>query len=197
MDNKELFRQSLHAAMGIALAFLIYWGIVDALLLFEIIILAGFLSFAVTKIDIPLLTPFLDKYERKEDRHSFPGRGPIYMLVGSLLALELFSRDIALGAIMIVAVGDASSHLFGQAFGSCRNPFNISKLKFFEGTAVGILMGFIGASFFLPVFEAFLAAAGAMLIEAVEIDMNKRPVNDNLIVPLVAGTVVFLLRTYF
>ena len=100
MDYKELFRKSLHAAMGVGLAALIYYNIIDGLLLFKIIIMAGILSFLATKMYIPLLTEFLDRFERKEDRWTFPGRGPILMLVGSLIVLKMFTKDIALAATL-------------------------------------------------------------------------------------------------
>jgi len=35
-----------------------------------------------------------------------------------------------------------------------------------------------------------------MMFEVVKIDFNDKTLDDNIVVPLVAGTVIFLLRTY-
>ncbi len=41
-----------------------------------------------------------------------------------------------------------------------------------------------------------MGAAAAMIAEVIEIDLNKNQLDDNLIVPLVAGTAIYLVRVY-
>ena len=37
---------------------------------------------------------------------------------------------------------------------------------------------------------------GAMIAEAIEIDLNETPIDDNLIVPLVGGTLILLTKIF-
>ncbi len=65
-----------------------------------------------------------------------------------------------------------------------------------EGTVAGALVGILAAAIFVPLSQAFLGSFAAMIAEVIEIDFNQKPVDDNVVVPLVAGTVMYLLVTY-
>ena len=97
-----------------------------------------------------------------------------------------------MASIMVLALGDSISHLYGLHYGKTKHPF--SKTKFLEGTIAGIIFGFIGAFVFLPWWEALLASLAAMIVEAIEIKIGTQQVDDNLIVPFVAGAVVWIVR---
>ena len=94
------------------------------------------------------------------------------------------------------SLGDSISHIVGGKYGRLRNLFNGKSKKLYEGTIAGTLAGFLGALIFIPATEAFLASFTAMVAEVIKIDFNDHTLDDNLVVPLVAGTVIFLLRTY-
>lgn len=47
---------------------------------------------------------------------------------------------------------------------------------------------------FLPWHEAFFASLIAMIVETVEIKISAEQVDDNLIIPVVAGAVVWAIR---
>jgi dolichol kinase len=120
----------------------------------------------------------------------------IFFFAGVLLVIKLFPKDIALASIMVLTFGDSISHLVGERFGRIKNIFNGRSRKLFEGTIAGTLAGFFAAVFFVPVPEAFLGSAVAMIAEVIQIDLNHYPLDDNLFVPLAAGTVMFLVRIY-
>ncbi len=189
-------RQLLHIVVGIAVVLLYYFNLIDSLIVFEIVVLGGFLCFLSKKIDIPIFAWFLRRLEREEQRKIFPGRGMLFFFIGVLLVMKLFDKDIALAAIMILALGDSVSHLVGKYFGKTRNIFNGHSRKLLEGTIAGAVFGFLGALLFVPVPEAFFGSLGAMIVEALEFNMNKRTIDDNLIIPLVAGTVMLLVMRY-
>jgi dolichol kinase len=65
-----------------------------------------------------------------------------------------------------------------------------------EGTIAGTLAGFFGALLFVPLTSAFLGSLIAMIAEVVKIDFNDTTLDDNLTVPLVAGTVILLVNAY-
>lgn len=193
-SKREFVRQSMHLAVGLLLVFLIYYDVITPLILLCIILIGALLSFVLTKTEIPLITDILNYVERPEFKKTFPARGPIFMFVGVLLSWELFNKDIALASITILAIGDSISHIAGIRLGRKKNPLN-SK-KYIEGAILAALVSGIAASFFVRPYEAFVAAFFAMLAESIELDMNKRAVDDNLIVPLVAGTAITLLRRF-
>jgi dolichol kinase len=97
-----------------------------------------------------------------------------------------------MASVMVLALGDSVSHLFGLHYGRIKYP--LSKTKFLEGTIAGFIAGFIGALVFLPWHEAFFASLIAMAAEAVEIKIGAQQIDDNLVVPITAGAVVWLFR---
>ena len=94
---------------------------------------------------------------------------------------------------MILTLGDSISHIIGGKFGSLRNLFNWKSKKLFEGTLAGVIAGFFGALLFVPASQALLGSFVAMIAEVMKIDFNNNELDDNLVVPLIAGTVMFLM----
>ena len=120
----------------------------------------------------------------------------IFFFIGALLVIKLFDKDIAVASLMVLTFGDSISHLFGERFGSTKNIFNGHSKKLLEGTFAGAVAGFLGAVFFIPIPEAFLGSFGAMIAEVIKIDLNDHTLDDNVVVPLIAGTIMLLVRTY-
>ena len=135
----------------------------------------------------------LNGFERKEYKERFPFRGIIFILAGCLLVLKLFTLDIALASIAILTFSDSVSHVIGM-LGKQKNPLDLSKNL--EGTVFGIIVGTTAASFFVPLFFAFTASFFAAVAETLSFKFQEEKVDDNLIVPLVAGTVIFLLQKF-
>jgi dolichol kinase len=196
LTRREIDRQVFHLLLGLALAFLFYIDILTPLAMFLGIVCGLLLSFISKRLEVPLFSTFLNWLERDQYRKKFPGRGMILYFVGVLLVMQLFEKDIALAAIMVLALGDSISHLFGAKFGKIKNIFNGDGRKLFEGTLAGTFFGFIGAALFVPIPEAFLGSLAAMTAEVIKIDFNDKTLDDNIVVPLVAGTVIYLLRVY-
>ena len=200
MENKsknkltefELNRQIFHMFLGLTIVLLLRYGFINNNTIL-ILILTGFiLSFLSTKIKIPVIYSLLQKFERNKDIKRFPGKGVIFYFIGAYLSLILFPKEIAMASIMILALGDSVSHLYGLHYGRIKHP--LSSTKFFEGTIAGFVAGFIGALIFLPLLEAFLASLAAMAVEAIEIKIGAEQVDDNLIMPVAAGIAVLIIR---
>ena len=128
IGNFEFDRQAFHIFLGIAIVVLLKYGFIDKNTLLIAIISGLILSYLSRKIKIPVIYDMLQKFERKKGLKEFPGKGIIFYLIGSYLALLLFSKDIAMASIMILALGDSVSHLYGLHFGKIKQPF--SKTKF-------------------------------------------------------------------
>jgi len=194
INRFEIRRQAFHICLGLIIVVLLIPNILNSLILFIILISGILISILSKKFKIPVIYSFLRIFERKHTLKTFPGKGTISFLIGCLLALQLFDRDIALASIMVLTFGDSVSHLFGWHMGRKKHPLN--HLKSIEGNIAGAITGFIGAMFFISPLHALLASFGAMTAEAVELKMNNRIIDDNIIVPLVAGTIIYLMRIY-
>lgn len=197
IKSLEIRRQLFHLFLGAGIVLLYYFNLIDPLMVFVAVVLGGFICLLCKRIKVPIFDFFLRNFEREEQRKIFPGRGTLFFFVGVLLVMKLFEKDIALAAIMVLALGDSVSHLVGESLGKTKNVFNGKSKKLLEGTIAGVLGGFLGAIFFVPFPEAFLGSLGAMIAEVLEFEMNGKSIDDNLIVPLVAGTVMFLVGKYW
>lgn len=189
----ELNRQIFHVVLGIAIVVLLKLGFISKEAFLFLIIAGLILSCLSRTIKIPVIYGLLERFERKEDFKKFPGKGIIFYFIGTYIVLLLFPKEIAMASIMVLAFGDSAGHLYGLHYGKTKL---FSKTKFLEGTIAGFVAGFIGALVFLPWHEAFFASFAAMTFEAVEIKIGAQQVDDNLIVPFVAGTAVWVARMF-
>lgn len=196
LTKKELFRQIVHLLVGVTAVVLLHYEILSPLSLFLLIIVGILASLISKRINLPLFGFFLKHLEREEQRKTFPGRGLIFFFVGVLLVVQLFPREIAFASILVLAFGDSVSHIIGERFGQIKNIFNGKSKKLFEGTIAGALAGFLAAAIFVPFSQAFLGSFAAMIAEVIEIDFNQKPLDDNVTVPLVAGTIMYLIQLY-
>jgi dolichol kinase len=144
---------------------------------------------------LPIYDHFLDVFERDHDRQKIPGRGLIFFLLGSFLAVVFFSLEIAVASILILAFGDSVSHVFGRHFGQIKTPFHPK--KFLEGSLFGIILSAIAAGFFVPLAEALVASTVAMILEFPTIRISGHRLDDNLLIPLSAGVVLTIFQEFF
>jgi dolichol kinase len=114
--------------------------------------------------------------------------GSTYLLLASLLAIELFPRPMAAAAIGFTVLGDGLAAIVGRAYGRTRF-FG----KSLEGAAGGLAACLAWAAFLvarghLPWEVAIAGALVASLIELLPI-----PLDDNLGITLFAGYTMKLL----
>lgn len=203
IDKLEIKRQTFHLLVGLFVIFLLVKGILIPTTLFIILLISGTLSFMSLKFKIPVINWFLKHFEREKALKTFPGKGFIFFLAGVLLVIKLFERDVALASVMVLSAGDSVSHIVGRHIGRIKHPLN--GLKSIEGTVSGIIAGFIGIllliwlipGFSVTALQAFFASVVAITLEAIELKMGGGSVDDNFIVPLIAGTTIYLMQTHF
>lgn len=130
-----------------------------------------------------------DFFERRHQFESFPGQGPIFYTLGAYLALLLFKAEVAYASIIILAVGDAVSHLIGRYFGKVKTPLHPQ--KYIEGSIVAFLLSVPAAFAFFPNLTAvILASLAAMIVELPDLKIGRFDLDDNLLIPLVAGGIL-------
>ena len=176
--KRELQRKAVHVTSVLIVIFY-YFLPKEAILLLLTLILILFLVVEFIRLDLRLKLPFFHKlYRDKEvDRLS----GGAFFLMGAIIAISVFYKEIAIAAILMTTIGDASAAIFGKRFGKTWIP----KLKdrAVEGCTaefvVDLLIGFV----FLNSWLVILVMAGTATI--VETVVNK--IDDNLLIPLFSG----------
>lgn len=184
-DKFELRRQIAHMLTGITIVILLKYNYLDATILFIIWMLGGITVLIARKHKIPGVYQVLKFFERPKDINYFPGKGSFFLVLGSLLTLVIFPKDIAMAAIMIMSIGDAVTTVIGTYFGRIPNPLN--PVKHLEGTVLSIILSTIAAFTFVNFEKAFLGSVAGMLFESLTVRFLGRIIDDNLLIPLVAA----------
>lgn len=195
MREREISRQIVHIIVGclIILLILTFQRDIVLLVLFLLFLISVLLALISLKIKIRGINWVLQKIGRENEIKKFPGKGFIFFIAGCLLTLKLFSQDIALASITVLTFGDAISTLAGY-FGKRYKKKPLSSLKTRFGTIIGMVVSFLVALIFIDPFYALIAAVVGMIAEAISIRFGEEETDDNLIVPLAAGTACYLLR---
>ncbi|MFH1425697.1 MAG: CTP--2,3-di-O-geranylgeranyl-sn-glycero-1-phosphate cytidyltransferase [archaeon] len=199
--KKEIIRKSVHALTVIILV--IYWFVLQkynkqtALLTLTGILLV-FIIFEYIRIErrthIPMVSSLWKHTRRAKERNRFGG--DIFILVGSILALSIFDLRIAFAVILMTTFGDLAAALIGKRFGKTW----IAQMqdRAWEGIiaefGVNIIIGII--IFFIPILPEpelifslkpwliiLIMSAVATFVETVIYKID-----DNLVIPLFAGT---------
>ncbi|PIS32297.1 hypothetical protein COT40_00810 [Candidatus Peregrinibacteria bacterium CG08_land_8_20_14_0_20_41_10] len=187
----EVRRQLVHLALGAFLIFLFKTELLTKEVLLIVLVIGSLCSYLCKYCRVPFLYRVLQYFEREEHLRRFPGKGIVFFLVGSLLVLVLFPQKIAFAAIVILAVGDSVTNVVGRYYGGVPNPWN--KKKNIEGTIAGIIFAFMAASLFVSFSQAVFASIIAMFLESLDVQIGKWKIDDNLLIPLVAGMVMLVL----
>lgn len=195
VDDAELGRKILHMMIGIGALVLLIHNLITSFIIFIILVICVALSLLSLKFKLPIVSFFLNNFERKRGKGQLPGKGFLFSIVGSLLALQLFSRDVALASIIILTFADPTSYLVGKLFGSTKS--FIDRRKNIEGHLAGFVVSALLALFFVHPVLAIAGSLVAMLFESIIIEIQKIELDDNLIIPLAAGTAMFLIIRFF
>ena len=181
--NLEFRRQVFHTVFGLVLVSLIYFNYLNLMYLLYLLLIGLIISLVYMKREIKIIKWFLERFDRKE---GIPGRGAITFLIGVILSLLLFEKGVALASIMILSLGDSICHL--GRFGKIKHPFNEN--KYIEGVLAGIIAGGLGAAIFVGFSIAFFGSLIAMVFESFEIEILEKKLDDNIMIPIIAGIVM-------
>ena len=126
--------------------------------------------------------------EMIREHESFSLLGSTYLLLASLLAIEVFPQPVAAAALGFTVLGDAFGALVGRAYG--RHRFFNKSLEGAAGCLVACLAwgAVVAASANVP---AQVLVAGALMATVVE--MLPIPLDDNLGITLASGFLMKLM----
>ena len=193
LTKLEIKIQIMHIILGIAIVLLLNYNLINATYLFILFIFGLILYLISTKFNIPVIHQFLRTFDREKDLEKFPGKGAIFYVLGAFISVLVFPKEIALASIMILALGDSISRLVGP-YGYLKHPFHNE--KFFEGVIAGAIAGFLGAVFFISWLPALIASSVSMLIEGIDLEIKNFKIDDNLMIPVVAGGVIWTVNFF-
>ncbi len=193
--SRELLRKALHL-----LALVIPWGMLQVAKPSALIVL-GAVAAAALALDF-LRSRFqglavwvhrlFGALLRPEERSLSTGRlivnGSTWTLIAAFLLLLIFPARIASLALVISLLGDAASGLVGQKYG--KTSWGISNCTL-EGSAAFMTIALV-IVWLLPGIQLWIGITGALCACAAEILPG--PFNDNLRVPVVAASVIYILE---
>ncbi len=209
---REVRRQLFHAAMGIFLVIFIQMGYFDVIgsymplsslyfipptsrTILSILILGAFMIYTSKERDIPVIAWFLDHFERPALRDDFPGKGCFFFFVGAFIISLFFDKGIVAASLLILAIGDSTSHLIGARFGRIKHP--LSRDKNIEGNIAGALLSGLIVSIIIHPLIAFITSFIVMFVEGIYFTgILERLNEDNLIIPISSAVLIFVLDNY-
>ena len=189
ISRTEIKRQSFHIIVGTLLALLYYYGYMTPLRFVALFGLLAVAFFVYLYFRMPVIHQLIFYMGRRKEMNYFPGLGALFFVFGMIMSVWLFQKDIAVASIMILAWSDGIASLVGP-FGKIAY---INPKKNWEGLIAAIALGAVAASFFVSFWVALTGAIVAMLIEGLDIKIKNWKVDDNVIVPVVAGVVMMML----
>lgn len=124
----------------------------------------------------------------------------IYFQIAVLISIFVFEKTIAIAAILMLALGDTASGLAGTLMegGNVRHsrqrfiikPFPIMAVMFAVCVLIGILLHYLPPAPDMNITSLWIYVAGALgatLGDAIPLRIQGRPIDDNLLIPLLSG----------
>jgi glycerol-3-phosphate acyltransferase PlsY len=177
-----LLRGVPHVILGVALAIALFIFPRVAVLAAVGTVIVVFLALEMVRLYIPSLRGWFSfwfiPFMRKPEENRLTGAS--YLLIGCLITMLVFPRDIAGTAIFFLALGDPAATVFGVWKGRIKLGD-----KTFEGHLTCLFICLLtGAVIFLvrgapPLAVAVVGAAFATLFQALPLRLN-----DNLTIPI-------------
>ncbi|RLI37375.1 hypothetical protein DRO66_03975, partial [Candidatus Bathyarchaeota archaeon] len=124
-------------------------------------------------------TTITNKVAVGEEQWGF-ATSPTLFALSIFIALTLYPPQTGFAAITILTLGDGTARLVGKKFGRRVLPHN--KAKKLEGTVAGILLSAAASLLFVSPSKAIAASIIGMIVETIPL-----PINDNILIPLVAA----------
>jgi len=186
-ENISIRRKIFHMVLGtIFILSMLAYG--DLRWFFLLVLGLGILlSFVQEKRPLPVISWFLNRYDKEGDE--VPGQGPLTFFLGSLIVWFIFPEDVAVISMIVLAFGDPLAFLGGMMIGGPRLPWNGSKT--FAGLITFMLVPILLISFlYNPIYGAVAVVAGGVA-ETLCLP-EKVLTDDNFLVPVSTAVIVWL-----
>lgn len=189
--EKEIRRKLIHiTGLSVPLGILVFGRIYTAALITVALLVALVLEAGRLKgkIDLP------ETREQEQNKVA----GYVYYIFGSLLTVVLFQPMVAVASMLMLSLGDAISGIAGSVLQDSDvrtrgergiKPFPVVSAMFLACLAIGYLSSGITQLSF-PTYLA--GALGATAADSVALFFRNKSLDDNLTIPLFAGSMMSL-----
>jgi dolichol kinase len=174
---REIKRHIFHIVFGTVLALSFYYNILDRTHFAILTVLTAIVFVVYKYYKLPVLHQIMTALERQHNMHKYPGIGAFYYMLGSTIAVWLYSPNVATASIFIVAWGDGIAGLM--------RAYSTKRVKTWSSTIFAALVSIIAAQLFVPLIPAIIASAITMITERFDIKLD-----DNLYIPILAGAIL-------
>jgi dolichol kinase len=183
------WRRVFHAVNGVVLAGIVLTQVLPWVALVGLLLLATLaaLSLDLVRFGVPAVNRLFFRVLRPlaSPREAEGIASSTWYLTGCLVAVAAFPREIAAGSILVLALADPAASWLGRRWGRRRlGRGSVQGSGVFFAVATAVLLPFVLTP--AGIAGVLLAAAAATLVEAFS-----GPFDDNLLVPLVTGAVLW------
>jgi dolichol kinase len=175
---KEFFRKSVHI-MSLSIVFIYYYLGKEFTLNFLTLVLCFVLLIDFFRVEKELKIPIVWKLYRSKEKDKLSGTS--YFLIGSIIAISIFSKEVASAAILMTTFGDSAAALVGISYGK-RWIKNLPD-RAWEGVISEFFVNLVIGYLFLS--NWIVALTMALVATIIETLIYK--LDDNLIIPLFSG----------
>jgi dolichol kinase len=184
----ELGRKAIHYQAVLIPLIYYFWvarkSAIVILAILSILMIIGELLRFYVPVCRNLYNRFFGRMTR-EHEHRNRITGATHVLLGSLIVVSLFPKEIAVVALLFLSVGDPSACLIGMAIGNIK----IGK-KTLEGTLTFIIASLL-VSWWIPGLPFWIKIVGA--VTAGGLELMPKNIDDNLLIPSLSALVMYLL----
>lgn len=175
---KEFFRKSVHI-VSLSIVFIYYYMGKEFTLNFLTLVLCFVLLIDFFRVEKELKIPIVWKLYRSKEKDKLSGTS--YFLIGSIIAISIFSKEVASAAILMTTFGDSAAALVGISYGKrwIKNLPDRAWEGVFSEFFVNLAIGYLFLSNWIVALTMALAAT---IIETLIYKLD-----DNLIIPLFSG----------
>lgn len=195
--KREIRRKAVHVGAGslLIIASLVFKDI-DAVFWGSIILLIpfGIFYFLVRSFQHTALGQIAHGLVERDHGHHTNGIGGLTFALGVIISYVLFGFNpiLVLFSIVVLSFGDGFASIVGMKWG--KHSFKIEgHVKTIEGFMGGVLASTLVGMIFVDFFFAFIVSFLTMLIELVGIRVRGREIPDNIYLPVLAGTILYIL----
>lgn len=189
---RPLRRKLFHIVLGSFFLLMMLIGGPLKHIILGILLVGTIVSFIQSRTRIPVVSWFLDRFDREGDK--IPGQGIITFFAGVLLVWYIFPVDIAFISVLVLAIGDPNASMVGLAFGDHTLPW--CEDKSIEGTfAFLAVTSVVVMIFYNPLIGLICGLVGAVL-ESLPF-WNGMLLDDNITVTALLALILWLLTLVY
>jgi dolichol kinase len=185
-SNPSIRRKIVHLIYGFFLVFLIEYEFINTAIYLLFLITALFIYLCSQKLPKNIKNIIIYFERDRTDQKLF--KGPLLFTLSTFISYILFPKEIAIVAILNLAIGDSVNALIGSFL-------KVAK-KRIDASVASFLATLVVASQFVGIFQAFAGSFITMIFEYSEPKIKGKKIDDNIFIPLVSGGIIYLLSLF-